>query len=57
MRLRVVVSDDTITTDVDGIRALTITHPLATPRHGTIGLFVDIGTEAFFSRLRVTVES
>ena len=38
---------------MNGVPALTIDQPKARPRTGTIGLFVDIGTEAFFSNLTI----
>jgi hypothetical protein len=46
-----VTADATAT--VNGVPALTIDQPKARPRTGTIGLFVDIGTEAFFSNLTI----
>ena len=45
---------DSATATVNGVPALTIDQPKAQPRTGTIGLFVDIGTEAFFANLTVT---
>jgi hypothetical protein len=44
---------DSATATVNGVPALTIDQPKAQPRTGTIGLFVDIGTEAFFSNLTI----
>jgi hypothetical protein len=39
---------------VNGTEALTLTETKAAPSAGNIGLFVDIGSESFFSHLRVT---
>jgi hypothetical protein len=39
---------------VNGTEALTLTETKAAPSAGNIGLFVDIGSESFFSDLRVT---
>ncbi|GEP46969.1 hypothetical protein FVP74_02410 [Microbacterium saccharophilum] len=54
MRLRVDIDDDQILASVDGAPILSITRPLEPPQRGTVGLLVDIGTEAFFSDLTVT---
>lgn len=54
MRLRVDIDDDRILASVDGAPVLSITRPLESPQRGKVGLFVDIGTEAFFSDLTVT---
>lgn len=53
IRLELVVTADTVTATVNGLPALTINQPKSGPRTGAIGLFVDIGTEAFFSNLNV----
>lgn len=53
INLEVTVTDHAVSTSVNGRRALTVV-PKAEPSEGTVGLFVDIGTEAFFSN--VTIE-
>lgn len=50
--LEVTVGIDTVTATVNGSPALTVA-PKASPRAGAVGLFVDIGTEAFFSKLTI----
>jgi hypothetical protein len=47
------VTAATVTATVNGAPAFTIDQPKAQPRTGAIGLFVDIGTEAFFSNLTI----
>ena len=47
----------TVTATVNGVAALTIEQPKAQPRAGAVGLFVDIGTEAFFSHLTIDTGS
>ena len=42
---------DAVIATVNGVTALTVSEPKAAVRTGDIGLFVDIGTEAFFSNL------
>jgi hypothetical protein len=39
---------------VNGFEALRILEPKAPAQSGAVGLFVDIGTEAYFSNLTVT---
>jgi hypothetical protein len=46
-----------VTATATGIPALIVDQPKARPRAGAIGLFVDIGTEAFFSNLAIQVSS
>jgi hypothetical protein len=43
-----------VTVTVNNFETLTITETKAPPVTGDIGLFVDIGTEAYFSNLRKT---
>ncbi len=49
--LRLSVTTDAVIATVNGVTALTVSEPKAAVRTGDIGLFVDIGTEAFFSNL------
>jgi hypothetical protein len=51
------LDDAVATASVDGVEALTVARPKALARRGRVGLFVDIGTEAYFSNLRVTARS
>ncbi len=51
--LQLTVTDDTVVATVNGQPALTVDHPRATPQPGAVGLFVDIGTEAFFCDLTI----
>ncbi len=55
--LELTVTAATVTATVNGVPALTIDQPKAQPRTGDIGLFVDIGTEAFFSNLTIDMSS
>mgnify|MGYP001592866055 CR=1 FL=1 len=52
--LRVDVGEDRIAAAVNGVPLLDVDYPLVPPQPGTLGLFVDIGSEAFFSNLTVT---
>lgn len=51
--LRVDVDGTRVRASVNGTEALTVEQTLAEPVRGRVGLFVDIGTEAFFSNLVV----
>ena len=51
-RLRVEVEGGRVRAGADGVERLAL-DSLARPVHGRVGLFVDIGTEAFFSNLLV----
>lgn len=53
-RLKLDVNDTRVVASVNGVEVLHITEPKAEPTTGRIGLFVDIGTEAYFSNLVVT---
>ncbi len=53
--LCVTVGESRITATINDTRALDVDHLLAPAAAGTLGLFVDIGTEAYFSNLIVTV--
>lgn len=57
MALELTVTATSVTATVNGVSALTIDQPKAPPRAGAIGLFVDIGTEAFFSNLTIDMRS
>ena len=52
--LRIDIDDTRLTVAVNGTEALTLTETKAAPAAGRIGLFVDIGSESFFSNLKVT---
>lgn len=51
--LRVEVDADRLDAYVDGVLTLAVDPTLLPPRRGRIGLFVDIGTVAWFSNLQV----
>jgi hypothetical protein len=51
------VTAATVTATVNGVVALTIAQPKVQPCAGDIGLFVDIGAEAFFSNLNIDTSS
>lgn len=51
--LRVEVDADRLDAYVDGVLTLAVDSTLLPPRRGRIGLFVDIGTVAWFSNLQV----
>ena len=53
LHLRVEVSGRHVSASVDGVEILSA-DTLAAPAEGLVGLFVDIGTEAFFADLVVT---
>jgi hypothetical protein len=50
--LRVEISDELVTATIGDDRVLSVA-PLALARTGDVGLFVDIGTEAFFRNLHI----
>ncbi|MFK4759382.1 hypothetical protein ACI3KS_00460 [Microbacterium sp. ZW T5_45] len=52
--LNVRIDEDVITARVDGTAVLRVERLLAAPIDGAVGLFVDIGTEAFFSNLTIS---
>jgi hypothetical protein len=54
INLTVDIRGTRLTASVDGAPVLDLAETKAAPRRGAIGLWVDIGTEAFFSNLRVT---
>jgi Domain of Unknown Function (DUF1080) len=52
--LRIEIDGTCLTVAVNGTEALTLAETKSAPAAGNIGLFVDIGSESFFSDLRVT---
>ena len=55
-RLRVRFAQERLSAWVDGALVMTLDHTLGQPISGQIGLWVDIGTEGWFSSVRVTKE-
>jgi hypothetical protein len=53
INLRIDIDDRQLKVIVDGREALALTETKAVPAAGAVGLFVDIGTEAFFSNLTI----
>jgi hypothetical protein len=53
MNLRLEIKGETLGVRVNGKQIMAIGQTKAAPKMGKIGLFVDIGTEAFFSNLEV----
>ncbi|MCO4239523.1 family 16 glycoside hydrolase [Pseudarthrobacter raffinosi] len=53
IRLRIEVQDRSLRVMIDGTKILDLTETKAQPASGSVGLFVDIGTVAFFSNLSV----
>jgi len=56
-RLAIELTDGDATAFIDGEKTLTVSSPKAPLRSGRIGLFVDIGTEAYFANLHVARRS
>ncbi|MFT8320063.1 MAG: hypothetical protein ABF649_04090 [Bacillus sp. (in: firmicutes)] len=54
INLKLEIDETRLTVFVDGNERLTLDKTMAEVTTGNIGLFVDIGTEAFFSNLQVT---
>ena len=52
--LRLDVEEDKVRVSVNGEQRLVVTEPKAWPASGAVGLWVDIGTEAYFANLRIT---
>jgi len=52
--LRVELDADRLDAYVDGVLTLAVDPTLLPPRRGRLGLFVDIGTVAWFSNLQVS---
>ena len=53
LTLKVHVDGDRLTAWIDGVEVLSVAPALIPAAQGHIGLFVDIGTEAYFSNLRI----
>jgi hypothetical protein len=53
IQLTVTVRADSLSVDIDERTVLDVAPPLAAPAAGSIGLFVDIGTDAYFSDLTI----
>lgn len=53
IHLRLEVTTAGVTATIDGITVLQIHDPKGTPTPGSIGLFVDIGTKAYFANLTI----
>jgi len=53
LTLKVHVDRDRLTAWIDGVEVLLVAPSLVPAPRGHIGLFVDIGTEAYFSNLRI----
>jgi hypothetical protein len=52
-RLRVEVEETRLLVSIDGVKVLQLATGLIAPASGRLGLWVDIGTEGWFSNLRV----
>jgi hypothetical protein len=52
--LHLAITDSSVTVTVDGTVILTVSDLLAEPVSGAVGLFVDIGTQAYFADLTIT---
>lgn len=53
IHLKLVIKD-TITISIDNATVLTVDTPKVAPTQGSVGLFVDIGTTAYFANLSIT---
>jgi hypothetical protein len=53
MRLEITVRATSVSAAVDGMSVLDVARTLLAPVPGAVGLFVDIGTDAYFSNLSV----
>jgi hypothetical protein len=51
--LRLDIEEDKVRVTVNGEERLVVSEPKAKPVSGAVGLWVDIGTEAYFSNLRI----
>jgi hypothetical protein len=52
--LRLDIVENEIRVNIDGQERLVVTEPKAKPMTGAVGLWVDIGTEAYFANLRIS---
>jgi len=56
-RLELRITTDAVVATVNGLTALAVERPLGRVMPGDVGLFVDIGTEAFFADLVIDVDT
>jgi Domain of Unknown Function (DUF1080) len=54
IKFRIDVGEASVAATVNGTEVLRIVQPKAQAQPGRVGLFVDIGTEAYFSNLLIT---
>ena len=54
MTLKLRIDGTHLTAWIDGVEVLSVAPTLVAPAVGQLGLFVDIGTEAYFANLRIT---
>jgi hypothetical protein len=54
IKLKIDVAETAADVMVNGATALRVTETKATPAAGAVGLFVDIGSESYFSNLTIT---
>jgi hypothetical protein len=54
IRFKLDIDDTRLTATVNGTETLALSQTKAAPVAGAVGLFVDIGSESFFSNLRIT---
>jgi hypothetical protein len=52
--LKLDIDDTRLTATVNGTETLALSETKAAPGAGAVGLFVDIGSESFFSNLKIT---
>jgi hypothetical protein len=52
--LKLDIDDTRLTATINGTKALALRETKAAPVAGAVGLFVDIGSESFFSNLKIT---
>ena len=52
--LKLDIDDTRLTATINGTKALALRETQAAPVAGAVGLFVDIGSESFFSNLKIT---
>lgn len=53
IHLRIEAQDRRLRVSIDGVEVLNVDETKAVPVRGSVGLWVDIGTQAFFSNLRI----
>lgn len=54
IHLELDITETTVTVTIDGAQVLAVTEPKVPPTTGQLGLFVDIGTQAYFANLTIT---